>query len=178
MKTRMLALVAVLTLITVTRVQAGPPFTVSSHTPTGNGRVISQNGIVSATMNQAINTTSVTSGSFTLRGQQTGRYNGSFSFSGNTITFSQTKNFKAGELLTVNMGYNLLSSDNTPITRRAWQMRAAVSGGAGTFVDSGQRYNNIAVPSEVALGDIDNDGDLDAVANQVWRNNSRFGAAI
>jgi len=49
MKTRMLALLAVLTLITVTRVQAGPPFTVSSHTPTGNGRVISQNGTVSAT---------------------------------------------------------------------------------------------------------------------------------
>jgi len=55
MKTKMLALLAVLTLITVTRVQAGPPFTVSSHFPTGNGRVISQNGTVSTTMNQAIN---------------------------------------------------------------------------------------------------------------------------
>ena len=59
MKTRMLALLAVLTLITVTRVQAGPPFTVSSHTPTGNGRVINQNGTVSATLNQAINNITV-----------------------------------------------------------------------------------------------------------------------
>jgi len=32
------------------------------------------------------------------------------------------------------MGNNLLASDNTPITPMAWQMRAAVSGGAAPLL--------------------------------------------
>ncbi len=43
MKQNIIILSIILTLVTVARAVAGAPFNVTSHFPTGNGRVINQN---------------------------------------------------------------------------------------------------------------------------------------
>jgi len=53
MNRNIIILSIILTLVTVARAVAGAPFNVTSHSPTGNGQVINQNGTVSATLNQA-----------------------------------------------------------------------------------------------------------------------------
>ncbi len=55
--------------------------------------------------------------------------------------------------------------------------RVWLNDGSGTYVDSGQALGPEDLSRQVALGDLDGDGDLDAFAvnfngpNQVWTNN-------
>ncbi|MCB1775986.1 MAG: VCBS repeat-containing protein, partial [Candidatus Competibacteraceae bacterium] len=105
---------------------------------------------------------------FMVRGHQTARYSGVFTGNDSaTIAFNPTALFKPGER--IQLSY-------TGFSGTVWEFIAAVGGGSGLFVDSGEALGNGTTQS-VALGDVDNDGDLDLVdgnrgqPNQVWLNN-------
>jgi hypothetical protein len=167
------------------------PFWVESTQPL-NGGTVPQTGPISATFNRTVNGGTVDAGSFTVRGQQTGIYQGSYTV-GSVVDFDAASAFKPGEQIVVNLTDDVRSAGGEILIPYAWQFRAAVGGGTGTFVDSGQApgyYNDIPLDMDplapesvldsqaVALGDLDGDGDLDAyvVKNAayatVWVNES------
>jgi len=135
---------------------------------------------LTATFNMPIDPTSISTRTFTVRGAQTGVYAGSYLSGSNVVAFDHPTPFKPGEEIVVNLSDGLRSTEGATLTQPyAWGFRAAVGGGSGMFVDSGQRLGNQGVGSRgVALGDLDGDDDLDAFvgnynegasrANKVW----------
>ena len=167
------------------------PFWVASTMPP-NGGTVAQTGDVSATFNRTVNASTVDVGSFTVRGQQTGIYAGSYTV-GSVVQFDATSPFKPGEQIVVSLNSDIRSTTGEILIPYAWQFQAAVGGGTGTFVDSGQApgyYDDIPLDESmldpqsvldsqaVALGDLDGDGDLDAYVVKngayatVWVNES------
>ncbi|HBY07309.1 MAG TPA: hypothetical protein DEH22_05805, partial [Chloroflexi bacterium] len=103
-----------------------------------------------------------------------------------TFTYDPTQDFFPGELVQVSASRQILDSGGTSITPYVWQFRTAVSGGSGDFGLTAHDNFGAGDSFAVALGDVDGDGDPDAVianyANQpqeVWLNDGAgdFGIA-
>ncbi|MCP4415219.1 MAG: hypothetical protein GY805_01260 [Chloroflexi bacterium] len=152
-------------------------FMVMATNPMGNGRIIVPNGIISATFSQDINSSTIFTNTFTVRGQQTGIYSGNYTFGSLQSTeFDATNDFKPGEDIVVTLSDGLQSIDGTGLIPYTWQFWTAVDNGTGFFSDSGQALGN-SNSFGVVLGDLDGDNDLDAFvantvshANKVWLN--------
>lgn len=135
------------------------PLQVIATNPAGNGRVISPSEVISASFSEVLSTSTVTSGTFTIRGQQTGIYDGNFTVG--SILFDATNDFKPGEEVVANLSTGIFSIDNSALlTPFAWQFWAAVGSGNGSY--SLKQSTGSLSSFEVALGDLDNDTDLDA----------------
>jgi uncharacterized repeat protein (TIGR01451 family) len=161
----------------ITVASSSGPLTVTATSPLSNGLIITPNEIISATFSRAINSNTVTTQTFTIRGQQTGVYTGIYTFLTDSTQFSTANTFKPGEEIVVNVSRGIQAVDGISLTPYAWQFRVAVMGGSGRFKDNGQNLGNANYNWTLALGDIDRDGDLDAfvgngpLPNEVWLNN-------
>ena len=84
---------------------------------------------------------------------------GDFTIGTTSFAFDPSLGFLPGELLsaTVTSG---IEAGGIPVTPFVWQFRAQVIEGTGEFYDSGQEIGNLD-SADVALGDVDGDGDLD-----------------
>jgi len=149
------------------------PFTVTTTSPSGNGLIIAPDSTISATFNRALNNSTVSTQTFTVRGSQTGGYTGLYLPLADSVEFTGAPAYKPGEEIVINLSRGLKAEDESLLTPYVWQFRAEVNGGAGLFVDSQQQLGNTNSYA-VALGDLDSDSDLDAFVgnhdapNQIW----------
>ncbi|MBN1180206.1 MAG: tandem-95 repeat protein [Anaerolineae bacterium] len=150
-------------------------FTVTMTSPAGNGLEIARDGVISATFSQVVSGTTFSTRTFTVRGNQTGVYTGVGQAVSWSYIFDAARDFMPGETLVVNLSDGILADDATPLLPYAWQFRSAVDGGTGAFQDSGQSLGS-AGSYGIVLGDVDGDGDLDALTRyaadpvRVWQN--------
>jgi len=155
----------------------------------GNGTVImsEQNveDVVSVTFNRGISQATVTNKTFIINGQQGGYYAGTYPAApiSTTIQFRMpplSANFFAGESVFASLPRAGLTDATGAVklpNPYTWQFFGKAISGTGVFSPS-KALTNIGDSQDVALADVDGDGDLDIFIaksdgnNQLWFNNN------
>jgi hypothetical protein len=132
---------------------------------------------VSITYDEAIDAATVTSRTFAVHAMQGGLVTATYDVSGSAITVDPVRPFHPGELVQASATTSTLDlSGEGPLAPTVWQFRTAVQGGTGRFGPTVYTTFGAGHSQAVALGDLDGDGDLDAVVandgpqTRVWLN--------
>ncbi|MBI1375800.1 MAG: hypothetical protein GC159_24080, partial [Phycisphaera sp.] len=120
-----------------------------------------------------------------LRGRLLATRGDAFSAAGSTLTIDPATDFFPGETVTVNVSTGVEDATNASVDPYVFQFTTTVAGGSGIYADSGQSLGGNVYTNDVALGDIDGDGDLDVFeanghdrANRVWINQGGAQAGV
>ena len=154
------------------RVWLNDVFMVTATSPTGNGATLASTDVVSTSFNLSVDSSTLTTRTFAVRGRQSGVYEGTYT--SEPVQFDGTDNFKAGEAIVVTLNDGIRSTLGSRLSPYTWQFHVTPSESSGSFGD-GAQFHSTGYIADIALGDLDNDGDLDAYlaengANQIWLN--------
>jgi hypothetical protein len=154
-------------------------FRVREVSPPNGAFDVARDTTISATTSSAVDFTTVSTRTFTVWGNQTGMYLGTYST--DSLHLDLAEDLKPGEEVMINLSSAIESITGTALVPYAWGFRAAAGSGSGEYADIGQLLGDSAT-EVVALGDVDGDGDLDVFvgnydgqmdigeANEVWVN--------
>lgn len=144
--------------------------------PLANAQNVSVTTTVSIAYNEPVSPTTVSSQTFAVHAMQTGQLVETISVYSGTIGLTPEHPFHPGEWVQVTATTGTLGiSGQGPLMPMVWQYRTEVAAGSGIFIDGGQSIGSNE-SFAVDLGDLDADGDLDAVSgglapmNRVWIN--------
>ncbi|WP_324671428.1 FG-GAP-like repeat-containing protein [Hymenobacter sp. GOD-10R] len=131
----------------------------TAFSPTRNARSAPRNTDVSVTFNQALTNNAATQGALKVFGQQSGLKASAVAVSGNTLTLNPTTDFKPGEKVFATLTTAAQSSSGSLTNPQVYEFTAATAPSPGTFLGG----SDIAGAGNIAVGDLDGDGDLDYV---------------
>lgn len=147
--------------------------TIQSVDPAANAFDAPSSTDISATFDQDVVAGSATADNFVVHSSFAGRLTGAattVSAAGPVITHNPAANFAPGDTIQVTATSNITTAGGAA-NSRVWEFRTEVTGGSGQFSDSGQVFPN-GVGAQLAVGDIDGDGDQDVVSGgqAIWLN--------
>ncbi len=144
-----------------------PEMGLTSYSPQENS-IVSSSTNISLTLSDTVNLSTAATG-IRVAGSYSGLISGSWSASGNTITFDPTNNFYPGEVVTVTMTHGLENDSGTIYgLPYSWEfnVESGVSSqspaifGSNQIIDLGTTQS----PWMLGSGDLDQDGDIDLLA--------------
>ena len=143
-----------------------PPFAVSSLAPARGLRNAPPASNIAVSFSQSLSPAAATTGAIrAFSMQRGGKLSGVASSSGSTLTFNPTNDFKPGETIFTTVGTAVQSSAGTSLPYpHVHQFTAATAGPGRGYL---RPLPDVAVgrsPTGVAMGDVDNDGDLDLLS--------------
>jgi hypothetical protein len=127
--------------------------------PAVNAQQIAASSNIIVVFDATIADANVGTGTFRVKGEQTGMYTGTFTGGGsNTITFDPANDFKPGEVITVTLTPGL------GVATYSWQFTAVSAAVAASFVTIDPVTTAADGATAVYAADMDGDGDLDVLS--------------
>lgn len=134
---------------------------VTSVSPTVNRNNVATSSDIVVTFDASVPAAAVNTANFVVNGAQSGRIAGVLTGGGtNTITFNPTRDFKAGEVVTI----TLTSGLGLPSSGYTWQFTVAAAAVVPAFTTIPPVATNATIAYEVYPIDLDGDGDVDMLS--------------
>jgi hypothetical protein len=142
----------------------GAAFRITGLVPGRNQRNAPVGGEITVAFSQALNNDAASRGALRVfSNQRGGRLTGSASVSGTALSLVPTNNFRPGETVAATLTTAVHSSTNSLAVPQVYQFTTATGGTGRGFFRPGTSVGTRRVPSSLATGDVDGDGDLDVV---------------
>ncbi|MBO6792631.1 MAG: VCBS repeat-containing protein [Balneolaceae bacterium] len=149
---------------------------VTEVSPTVNSVGVAITDNITATFNDDINSSTLTSSTVLVHGSQRGKLTGTISYDSpsKTMTFDPDSSFRAGEIITVTITTGVENSTGSSLTYPKTYSFSAKAEGAGYFSYSGEFSVFPNYVSQLEGMDLDGDGDLDQVGTYNDKISIRF----